>query len=142
MPLSPSPGYHFCRSIKLPRACDPDISRAIGGVTQRAVTTVESDFLKGTRYEELACQCSVSRINHATCLPRDPYLPLRVLRSLQSFFLFFFLPHVTPGKLVRAESVPGTRDFPTATTLKLQNAPKRANRVPSCRLAPTIRVRV
>lgn len=45
-------GYHFCLSIGLLRVCDPDISKETRE-TQVPSYFMQSDFFKGTKYEEL-----------------------------------------------------------------------------------------
>lgn len=69
-----------------------------------------SDFLKGTRYEELAW-LSDSRINRASYLPCDPYLPPISCPAIIAIFSFSFLLNVMLGNLFRIESGPGFVTF-------------------------------
>jgi len=68
-------GYHFCLSIKLPRVYDPDTSRVARRLERHKYRYfTRSDFLKGTRYEELATfGFGISRPYLSSCLARRDF---------------------------------------------------------------------
>jgi len=62
--------YHFCLSIGLPRVCDPDISRVARRPERHKYRYfTRSDFLKGTRYEELTTTTTFGSDISRACLP-------------------------------------------------------------------------